>query len=71
MGFCQFVLIIGHAIARIKIALFKHSLGEAEIVRQLHVRNQRGELSFRPIASEWRLPMCELCNLVEKNGLTT
>jgi AraC-like DNA-binding protein len=45
--------------------------GYAEAVRQLHVRYQRGELSFRAVASELGLSVHELYDLFEKMGLPT
>ncbi|MGH8069473.1 MAG: hypothetical protein ACRERE_30395 [Candidatus Entotheonellia bacterium] len=45
--------------------------GYTEAVRQLHVRYQRGELSFRAVAAELGLSVCELYDLFEKKGLPT
>jgi hypothetical protein len=45
--------------------------GYAETVRQLHVRYQRGELSFRAVADELGLSVRELYDLFEKKGLPT
>lgn len=45
--------------------------GYAEVVRQLHTRYQRGELSFRAVAAELGLSVRELYDLFEKKGLPT
>ena len=45
--------------------------GYAETVRQLHARYQRGELSFRAVASELGLSVRELYDLFETKGLQT
>jgi AraC-like DNA-binding protein len=45
--------------------------GYAEVVRQLHARYQRGELSFRAVAAELGLSVRELYDLFEKMGVPT
>jgi AraC-like DNA-binding protein len=45
--------------------------GYTEVVRQLHTRYQRGELSFRAVAAELGLSVRELYDLFEKKGLPT
>ena len=45
--------------------------GYDEVLRQLHTRYQRGELTFRTIASELGLSVRELYDLFEQKGLPT
>ena len=45
--------------------------GYTETVRQLHVRYQRGELTFRAVAAELGLSVRELYDLFEQKGLPT
>lgn len=43
--------------------------GYGEILRQLHARYQRGELTFRTVAAELGLSVRELYDLFEQKGL--
>lgn len=45
--------------------------GYEQIVRQLHARYQRGELTFRAVAAELSLSVRELYDLFEEKGLPT
>lgn len=44
--------------------------GYEEIVRQLHTRYQRGEITFRAVAAELGLSVRELYDLFEQKGLS-
>lgn len=45
--------------------------GYEQVVRQLHTRYQRGELTFRAVAAELGLSVRELYDLFEEKGLPT
>lgn len=45
--------------------------GYDEVLRQLHASYQRGELTFRTVASELGLSIRELYDLFEQKGLPT
>ena len=45
--------------------------GYEEMLRHLHVRYQRGELTFRTVADELGLSVRELYDLFEQKGLPT
>jgi len=45
--------------------------GYDEVVRQLHARYQRGELTFRSVAAGLGLSVRELYDLFEQKGLPT
>jgi AraC-like DNA-binding protein len=45
--------------------------GYEEIIRQLHTRHQRGELTFRAVADELGLSVRDLYDLFEQRGLPT
>jgi hypothetical protein len=45
--------------------------GYEQLVRQLHSRYQRGELTFRAVAAELGLSVRELYDLFEQKGLPT
>jgi hypothetical protein len=45
--------------------------GYEQLVRQLHSRYQRGELTFRAVAAELGLSVRELYDLLEQKGLPT
>ena len=45
--------------------------GYEELLHQLHVRYQRGELTFRTVAAELGLSVRELYDLFEQKGLPT
>ena len=45
--------------------------GYEGVIRQLHARYQRGELTFRAIAAELGLSARELYDLFEQKGLPT
>lgn len=45
--------------------------GYDQIIRQLHTRYQRGELTFRTVAGELGLSVRELYDLFEQKGLPT
>lgn len=45
--------------------------GYDQVVRQLHARYQRGELTFRAVAAELGLSVRELYDLFEHKGLPT
>ena len=45
--------------------------GYEEIIRHLHARYQRGELTFRAVAAELGLSVRELYDLFEQKGLST
>ena len=45
--------------------------GYEEVLRRLHERYQRGELTFRAVADELGLSVRELYDLFEQKGLST
>ena len=45
--------------------------GYEEVLRHLHKRYQRGELTFRAVAEELGLSVRELYDLFEQKGLST
>ncbi len=45
--------------------------GYEEVIRHLHARYQRGELTFRAVAAELGLSVRELYDLFEQKGLPT
>jgi len=45
--------------------------GYEEVLRHLHARYQRGELTFRAVAGELGLSVRELYDLFEQKGLPT
>lgn len=45
--------------------------GYEQVVRQLHARYQRGELTFRAVAAELGLSVRELYDLFEQKNLPT
>jgi AraC-like DNA-binding protein len=45
--------------------------GYEELLRQLHTRYQRGEITFRTVAAELGLSVRELYDLFEQKGLLT
>ena len=45
--------------------------GYEEVLRHLHERYQRGELTFRAVAEELGLSVRELYDLFEQKGLST
>jgi len=45
--------------------------GYEQVLRQLHARYQRGEMTFRAVAAELGLSVRELYDLFEQKGLPT
>jgi AraC-like DNA-binding protein len=45
--------------------------GYEQVIRHLHARYQRGELTFRTVAAELGLSVRELYDLFEQKGLPT